>query len=172
MLHRVHSLILIKEDSMSIFNNKSTSLTHRGEAPWSLWQKEVSDLFDRFNRDFGPLDRRETQEFFPKIEFKVKDKTLIVCAEVPGINEKDVHVTFKDNQLILEGERKTENKEEKGGHFRSEFSYGRFYRSIPIGEEIKEDTIKASYKDGLLKIEMEKVEEQSKNAKKIPISRS
>ncbi|HLW56141.1 MAG TPA: Hsp20/alpha crystallin family protein [Bacteriovoracaceae bacterium] len=157
---------------MGIFNRNSSLTPYREQSPWSLWQKEMSDLFDRFNRDFGTFDTGEMNQFYPKIEIKEKDKHITVCAEVPGMSEKDVQVTFRDNNLILEGERKTESKQEEGGTYRSEFSYGRFYRSIPLGEEVKEDTIKASYKDGLLTIEMEKTEDQSKNVKKIPITRS
>lgn len=157
---------------MSIFNKNHSLTSQRDQTPWSLWQKEMSDLFDRFNRDFGSLESGDSRQFFPKIEMKEKDKTLTICAEVPGMSEKDVQVTFKDNQLILEGERRTESKHEEEGSYRSEFSYGRFFRAIPIGEGVKEDSIKASYKDGLLTIEMEKTPDDSKNVKKIPIIRS
>lgn len=157
---------------MSLFN-KNTSLTsNRDNHPWSLWQKEMSHLIDRFNKDFGDISTGEFSSFNPKIEIKEKDKELIVCAEVPGMSEKDVNVTLKDNQLIIEGERRTENKSEKDGSFHTEFSYGSFYRSIPLGEDIKEDSIKASYKDGLLTIEMEKTKESSSSVKKIPVTRS
>lgn len=157
---------------MSLFNKNSSLTPIREQNPWSLWQREMSNLFDRFNRDFGSMEMGEVGNFYPKIEIKDQDKKMIVCAEVPGMNEKDVNVTLKDNHLILQGERKSETKSEEGGRHRSEFSYGSFYRAIPLGEEVKEDTAKASYKDGLLTIEIEKSEETSTQAKKIPITRS
>lgn len=159
---------------MALFNRNNSLTTQRDLSPWSLWQREMSDLFDRFNRDFGSfaLDSDFGGQFYPKIEVKEHDKSITICAEVPGMNENDVQVTLRDNQLILEGERKSESKKEEGNVYRSEFSYGRFYRAIPLSEEVKEDSIKASYKDGLLTIEMEKTGEDSKNVKKIPIIRS
>ena len=159
---------------MSLFS-KNHSLTPRREtglSPWSLWQREMSDLFDRYNRDFGALESSNLSNFYPKIEVKDGDKHLTVCAEVPGMDEKDVSISFRDGNLILEGERKTESKSEEEGSFHSEFSYGSFYRSIPLGQDINEETIKASYKDGLLTVEMEKTAEASSKVKKIPITRS
>ncbi|HLT23433.1 MAG TPA: Hsp20/alpha crystallin family protein [Bacteriovoracaceae bacterium] len=156
---------------MSLFNKNSSLTPIREQHPWSLWQREMSNLFDRFNRDFGSMDE-EFGSFYPKIEMKEEDKKLIVCAEVPGMNEKDVNVTLKDNHLILQGERKSESKSEEGGTHRSEFRYGSFYRSIPLSQEVKEDSAKASYKDGLLTIEFEKSADSISQTKKIPITRS
>lgn len=159
---------------MSLFS-KNHSLTPRKEpglTPWSMWQREMSDLFDRFNRDFGVLDSSNLSNLYPKIEVKEKDKEIIVCAEVPGMDDKDVNITLRDGNLILEGERKTQKNSEDEGRYHSEFSYGSFYRSIPLGEDIKEDTVKASYKDGLLTIELEKSGESQSRVKKIPITRS
>lgn len=159
---------------MSMFNNnnsnKSLSRVRRDQNPWSYWQHEMSNLFDRFNRDLSPSEESLTR--FPKIEITEDEKKLTICAEVPGMNEKDVNVTLKDNQLIIEGERKTENKSEKDGRYHSEFSYGSFYRSIPLMDEIKEDSVKATYKDGMLRVELQKSNSAHSNTKKIPITRS
>lgn len=148
-------------------DHKKHSLTsHREHNPWSQWQHEVGQFFDRFNRTGSE------GEFYPKIEIQDNEKNLIVSAEIPGMSEKDVQVSLKDNQLILEGERKSEKESEENGTYRSEFSYGSFYRTIPLRDEIKADSVKATYKDGLLRIKLEKTHASPQNVKKIPVTRS
>jgi len=154
---------------MSLFRNQG--LTVRNQNPISLWQREMNNLFDRFGRDIGGIDT-DLAEFSPKVEIKEKNKHYTVCAEVPGMKESDINVTLEDNCLILQGERKSESKKEEEGYFSSEFSYGSFYRSIPLDEEVNPDSVKASYKDGLLTIDLDKVKESSHKTKKIPIMKS
>ncbi|MCM2348954.1 MAG: Hsp20/alpha crystallin family protein [Bacteriovoracaceae bacterium] len=153
---------------MSLFKNQSVT-PFRSPGTLSTWQREMNSLFDRFNRD---IFEGETGEFSPRIEVQEKDKGYIVCAEVPGIKESDINVTLQDNNLVLEGERKSESKTEEEGFYRSEFSYGSFYRSIPLADEINPDSVKASYKDGILTVEMNKLKPSSHKSKKIPILKS
>ncbi len=154
---------------MSLFRNQSIAL--RNQNPITSWQNEMNNLFDRFGRDMGTLDVDLT-DFSPRVEIKEKDKHYTVSAEVPGIKESDINVTLKDNNLILEGERKSESKKEEEGYFSSEFSYGSFYRSIPLDEEVNPDTVKASYKDGILTVELDKVKATPQKTIKIPILKS
>lgn len=151
-------------------DHKKHSVTpHKEHNPWSQWQHEVGQFFDRFNRNLGPGSEGD---FYPKIEIQDNEKNLVVSAEIPGMSEKDVQVSLRDNQLILEGERKSEKETEENGTYRSEFSYGSFYRTIPLREEVKADSVKATYKDGLLRIKLEKTHASPQNVKKIPITRS
>lgn len=156
---------------MALFGKNQTSLTTRNQNPLSVWQREMNSLFDRFNQDFGSFGTG-LSDFSPRIEVKDRDKSYIVCAEVPGIKENDIDITLKDNCLVLEGERKTESKEEEEGYYRSEFSYGNFYRTIPLNDEVDPDSVKASYKDGILTVEMQKLNPAQHQAKKIPIMKS
>jgi HSP20 family protein len=146
------------------------SLTTRRDNPFVSWQREMNDWFDKFNREIDvPL--MEMEEFSPKVELRETDKGYSVRAEIPGISESDVNVTLRENNLILEGEKKTETKKEERGHYFSEFSYGSFYRSIPLEEEVNPDKVKATYRNGILNVELEKIE-GSTGSKKIPIMRS
>ena len=154
---------------MSLLGNHS--LTTRSQNPLSLWKKDLNQLMRKFDDDFGTF-KIETSDFMPNVEIKERDKSYTVCAEVPGMKESDINVTFRDNNLILEGERKSESKEEKEGYYTSEFSYGSFYRSIPMEEEVNADSVKASYKDGILTVEMDKVKPSNHKAKKIPVLKS
>ena len=151
-------------------DHKKHSLTsHREHNPWSQWQHEVGQFFDRFNRNLGS---GHEGEFYPKVEIQDNEKNLIVCAEIPGMSEKDIEVSLRENQLIIQGERKSQKESDENGNYRSEFSYGSFYRAIPLREEFSSDSVKATYKDGLLRIRLEKTHTQPQNVKKIPITRS
>ena len=144
------------------FGPLSTSLN-----PFTNLRDEIMDVFDNFN-----LTSLATPSatFMPKIEIKDRDNSYVVVAEVPGMTEKDMIVTVRDNSLILEGEKKEEHKEEKKGYYRSELNYGSFYRAIPLSDEIDPEKITASYKHGLLKVQIEKTPESQRKSKKIPIS--
>jgi HSP20 family molecular chaperone IbpA len=91
--------------------------------------------------------------FVPTLDVFRRDEDLVVRLEVPGIDpEKDVHVKVLDRVLVIEGERTQQEKVEEGAYYRMEASYGAFKREIPIPEGIGEDTIKATYTDGVLEV--------------------
>lgn len=154
---------------MTLFKNNS--LSTRKQNPINLWQDEMNNLFSKFNRELGSFDF-DSNEFLPKVEVKDHAKSISIRAEVPGMTEKDINVTLKDNLLLIEGERKSETSEEKDDYSFSEFSYGSFSRTIPLDDEVNPDSVKASYKDGILKIELEKIKESAHKSKKIPVLKS
>lgn len=149
--------------------NKSLARTHsRDTSPWIGFRNDLWDVFDRFSKDFDALGVRE--DFTPRIEVKDKGKKFQVCAEVPGMDEKDINVTLKDNQLIIEGEKKNESEGEEEGFFHSELSYGHFYRAITLSDDVDPEKVNATYKNGLLNIELEKNPEKAGTNKKIQIN--
>lgn len=148
---------------MSLFGG--SLIPHRSSNSALSFQDEIRRFFDRFNTDFDT----DVNWNLPKVEIKDQDKTYVVKAEVPGMSEKDIQVNLKDNSLIIEGERKSEHKEEKEGRYTSEFSYGDFYREIPLADEVNPDTVKASYRDGILSITLDKLSTSASKVKKIPI---
>lgn len=94
--------------------------------------------------------------FFPRLELKESDKAYTVSVEIAGMKEKDIHAKVKNNNLIIEGEKKYESKKEEKNYFSSEFSYGSFYRSIPLPEEVSKK-MNTSYKDGVFLVTLDKV---------------
>jgi len=99
-------------------------------------------------------------ELFPKVDVHDDEKAVFVKAELPGIEEKDVEVTLKDNMLTIAGEKKEEKTEggENKNYWYCERSFGSFNRSIELPEGIKADAVKASFKNGVLEIELPKGE--------------
>lgn len=123
-------------------------------------QREMDRLFDDFFRRGGlmrewPVDVVETND------------TVVVKAELPGMEPKDVDISVSGGKLTIKGERKAE-KEEKGKTFyRMERCYGSFSRTIELPASVEADKAKADYKNGVLEITLPKTEQVK--AKKIPI---
>ena len=109
-----------------------------------------------FGREFFPFNREfEHVGWVPELEVLQKNGQFIVRADLPGLKKDEVEVQLTANLLTISGERKEEKEEEREGYYRSERSYGSFYRQIPLPEGAKTDTAKAEFKDGVLEITMQ-----------------
>lgn len=144
------------------------SLTKRSNNPIQSWFQDMNSLIDKYSRDLS-FDDDLNLGVSPKIEVRETDKGYFVRAEVPGMEEKDLDISLNENNLVIRGERKSEKKEEDKSHFFSEFKYGSFYRSIPLDEEVDENNVNATYKNGILNIEIKKNPSAQPKQKKIAI---
>jgi HSP20 family protein len=120
-------------------------------------RQHMDDLFERMTeRFFGPGERERsvwgTEGLAPAIESHVDKDTLIVKADLPGIDPKEVSIAVTGNQLTIEGERKREEKKEEKDYFYRELAYGKFARTMTLPEGVEADKIKATYKNGVLEI--------------------
>ncbi len=114
----------------------------------------------------GPASR---DLWSPQVEMVERDGNLVVRADLPGLRKEDVQVEVRENALVLQGERKQEHEEEREGYYRSERSYGRFYRTIPLPEGIDPDQAKATFKDGVLEVRMPAPERPQSRGHRIEI---
>jgi len=96
----------------------------------------------------------------PKVDVHEDEKAVYVKAEIPGLEEKDLNVTLKENMLTISGEKKSEKTEDEKGknYWYCERSFGSFSRTIVLPDAINHDDVKASYKNGVLEIEIPKSE--------------
>ncbi len=152
--------------------------------PWAPETKALSDSdrdpFSTFEREFREMTRRfwDTDLAFtdtagmitPRVDVKSDDHAITVTAEIPGVDQKDIHVTFEKNHLIISGEKKQEHEEKKEGYHRRERTYGSFRRVIPIDHEVKEGEAKAHFKNGVLTVELPRTEEDKKKSRSIPVA--
>ncbi len=136
-----------------------------GSSPFTL-MREFTEEMDRVFR--GSVLGDLSQAWVPAIDVRQCDGSLVVTAELPGLKKEDVNIQVKDDNLILEGERRREHKEDHEGFHRTERSYGRFYRSIPLPEGAKAEEVKAELADGVLKVSMP-VESAKKPVRQIRI---
>jgi HSP20 family protein len=92
--------------------------------------------------------------WYPQIEVRERDNNLVVCADLPGMRKEDVHLEVHDDYLVLSGERHQEQEQNEQGWYRSERSYGQFYRTVPLPEGVDANQAKASFKDGVLEVKI------------------
>jgi HSP20 family protein len=141
------------------------------DSPFSLMRR-FSEELDRFfaNGPFGdwPAAPALTEGWMPAIEVKQKNGTMMVKAELPGMKKEEIKVEASPGGLVIEGERKHEAEEKKEGYFRSERSYGKFYRSIPLPEGAQIDKAKAEYVNGVLEVSVP-VPVAKEERRKIPV---
>lgn len=106
-----------------------------------------------------------------KVEEFVEEGTLVVRAELPGIDpDRDVEITVTDHVLTIKAERRREEQVEDKGGYRSEFEYGSFTRSMRLPANATEDEIVASYQDGILEVRVPVTEVAE--PRKVAIARS
>ncbi len=94
----------------------------------------------------------------PTSDISEDEKEYLVVMDLPGIDKKDIKVNFQDGRLTVTGESQKEEKQEKKDYIRRERFKGSFYRSFTLPESIKEDDIKADFKEGVLKVHIPKAE--------------
>lgn len=101
------------------------------------------------------------EELYPKVDVHEDEKAVYVKAEMPGLDEKDLNITLADNLLTIEGEKKDEKSEgdKNRSYWYCERSFGSFTRTLTLPEGIKRDDVKATYKNGVLEIVLQKSEE-------------
>jgi HSP20 family protein len=137
---------------------------------------EVDRMFDDFgfgsSRPFGRAGLSDAMTWTPQIEVSQQNNELIIRADLPGTNKDDVKVEVTDDAVTIQGERRRQHEEERGGVYRSERSYGSFYRAIPLPDGAMTDQAKATFKDGVLEIRMPAPPEQVTRGRRLEITES
>lgn len=170
-------------------------MTLRAITPWKWgglrpWQRDDDPFtgfrqqMDSLHRDMGRLFDDMSKEsfadsFFPKdwgnemlmpyIDETEDDKAFHVSVELPGMDEKDIDITLSDRQLTIRGEKKKDKEEEGKDFYRSERHFGAFRRMIELPGEIDEGKIEASFRKGVLRIELPKTKEAQEKIRHIDV---
>lgn len=138
----------------------------------STFQKEFNRMFDDFFKGIEhtpSLFKKDLTLFDPSVDVSENEKEILVTAELPGVDEKDVELTISKNNLIIKGEKKKETEEKNKDYYRKEISYGSFRQVLPLPAEVDESKIEANYQKGVLKIKLPKTAKAQEETKKIPI---
>jgi len=139
--------------------------------PWRQGQKHAAlisrnNRFDRWwNDPFNNFLPERSQPFsthMPSVDVSEDKKEVRVRAELPGMTEKDIQLTWKDGTLCIRGE-KSDEKEEKGkDRYYRECSYGSFIRNIPLGNNVDWKKATAKYRNGVLTVMLPKTGENKR----------
>ena len=126
---------------------------------------EIDSWFNNVSSDFPSLVNG-IASWRPKFEVLNTESAYRVRAEIPGMSKKDISIEVADNLLTISGERKATKDD---NHNYSEFSYGKFSRSFDLPDDVEENKIKASMKDGVLALEVPRMKPVKPDVKKIEI---
>lgn len=138
---------------------------HRPESPFALMRR-FNDEMDRMIQNFG-FGRGFSETTFggemgqggpamwsPQVEVFERGGELVVRADLPGMTKDDVEVNIAENALVIRGQRRSEREEEEEGYYRTERSYGSFYRTIPLPDGAEAENADATFRNGVLEITM------------------
>jgi HSP20 family protein len=164
--------------------------TARGVTPWQdpfagFWGGDPLSAFRRFNqqmdrwfgdvglgRDFGWRGGQQLGGtlWSPQIETFQRGDQFIVRADLPGMKKEDIDVEVTDQGISIQGERREEHQEDREGYYRSERSYGSFYRVIPLPEGAITESSKATFKDGVLEVSVQAPPREVSRGRRLEIS--
>lgn len=132
-------------------------------------RRDMDRLWDSFLEGTPRRRGEERGEWLPSLDVSETKNELVVKAEVPGMDAKDIDISLSDGVLTIKGEKKQEKEEKEADYHLIERSYGAFTRSIQLPKEVQGGKINASYKDGILRITLPKSEEAKKKEIKIKV---
>ena len=135
-------------------------------SPFGFMRRMAEDM-DRLFQDFGLAqsptlglpqssvrDLSRPVSWIPQLETFRRGDKLVVRADLPGMKKEDVQVDVEDGILTISGERCDENEDSRDDYYRSERSYGQFYRSIALPKGVSAESCEASFKDGVLEVSL------------------
>lgn len=131
------------------------------------FRRGLDDVFDQVLGNWRPTQPGRAATG-PAIESYVDNGTLVLRADLPGVDPKDVEITVSGDSLVLRGKRESRQEKKGRDYFYREVSYGTFERTVPLPKGIKPEEIKATYNNGVLELTMPTPKELS--PRKIPVT--
>lgn len=139
--------------------------------------EEMDRMFDQFMRrgwmrpwrfDWPSFPEMTLPEMkAPKVDVVDREGEVLVRAEVPGIDKKDLDITVGENTVTIKGSTRHEEKEEKGDYYRREITAGSFSRTVALPADVDGARAKASFKDGVLELTLPKLEKARRHSVKV-----
>lgn len=137
-------------------------------------QERMNRMFDESYRGAGRSGSEDWAlggAWAPAVDIYEQDGNIVLKAELPGVDPKQVDVRLENNTLTLSGERKVDNEVKQESYHRVERAYGSFTRSFTLPSTVDQEKIKADYKDGVLKVTLPKREEAKPKQINIAVGR-
>jgi HSP20 family protein len=124
-------------------------------------ERQINDVFDRFFQDFSSLGGAGVDRgmWAPALDVVDRKDEVLVRADLPGLEQKDVQVEIADGTLSLHGQRTEEREEKEGDYYCAERWSGSFNRSIPLPAGVDTEHVNATFKSGVLEVHIPKTSE-------------
>jgi HSP20 family protein len=133
-------------------------------------QTRLNSIFQDYGRAQGKGELVSTAAFVPPVDIYEDEHKIVVKLEAPGLKQEDFDVQLENNLLTVKGERKFEAEEKKENFHRVERRYGSFSRSFTVPSTVNQESVKASYDAGVLRIELAKREETKPKQIKVGVA--
>ncbi|MBA3037790.1 MAG: Hsp20/alpha crystallin family protein [Desulfobacterium sp.] len=124
------------------------------------FQDQINRIFDDVVRSRDVEDDINLYTWKPAVDIYNDNGSINITAELPGVDKKDVSVDIKDNTITIKGERVIDKETKEENYYRRERKSGSFHRAFTLPYAVSSDTIKAKFKDGILRVEIPKPEEE------------
>ena len=129
-------------------------------------QRDMSRLFDDAFRapvrasdsNGGSANAVATRSWAPVVDVRDEPEEVVIHADIPGVKQEDIDIEMTGDTLVIRGERKFEETEQKASYVRVERSYGSFQRAFNIGVPIQTENVRAEFRDGVLTVHLPKSE--------------
>lgn len=123
----------------------------------AVWGDDLDNLFEGF---FRPMRRNgELASYSLPMDITERENEFVIRAEMPGVQKGDIDITLTDGVLTITGECRDEQVQREGDRvIRQERRYGKFSRSVQLGQHVNEKAVKAAYQDGILELTLPKAE--------------
>lgn len=152
-----------------------TDIGNRLAATPFEFMRRFGEEMDRLFGDFGVgrglfTAGNQAGLWAPQVEIFERDGELIVRADLPGLTKDDVNIEIDNDAITIEGERHSEEQENREGFYRTERSYGKFYRRVPLPDGVDAENADASFDNGVLEVTMEAPKRTETKSRRIEIS--
>src|ERR1051325_6270928 len=168
------------EKPTALQRRDAENLSERLAATPFTFVRRFSEEMDRLFEDFGlgrgvltpmlEISQLPRGLWSPQVEMFERDNQIVLRADLPGLTKDDVNVELANDGITIEGERKNEREEEGEGFYRSERSYGKFYRRIPVPEGVNLENAQATFNNGVLEITMPAPKPEARKARRLEIA--
>jgi len=143
--------------------------------PFTAMRAEMDQVFENFLGKGWPslpnlMKSSDESLVVPSMDIRENGSEIVIEAELPGMEEKDIDVSLKNGMLTIKGEKRSEEEKKEDDYHLTERRYGSFQRSFRVPETVDEDKIDAHLQKGVLHVKMAKKPEAAGEAKKISVA--
>lgn len=135
-----------------------------------FWARPLSFFTGPLPRPAFHLGGRETLAWAPRMDVYERDHTIVVKAELPGLKKEDVQVEVEGDDLIIQGQSKAESEVKQEDYYRTERTFGSFYRRMQLPPGVTSEQIEANLTDGVLEVQIAVPMEVKPPTKTVPVN--
>ncbi len=137
--------------------------------PWREMMRMQNELSRLFQRTFGPAPEEEAL-WMPAVDISQEGNMLKVRVDLPDVDPNNIDISVADNTLRVSGKRERKEEIKKENYFRAERTYGEFERLVELPEPVKTENVEATYKNGVLEIDLPIAEEKKGKEIKVKVA--